>query len=247
MLAKKTSIIILAISLFSLGILIGILINSSDQLNKFWQRDIRWFLNFILSQKASEEIFSPGGLPKLEDKGFFEKVESMLISEKQSFIKADLSLMKLSYYQEGKLSKEYPILSKGKEGSWWETPTGLYQIELKKERHFSSIGRVWMPHALAFQGNFFIHGETYYPGGRPTTLTFTGGCIRLKTKDAKELYQLVKIGTPVLIFDQKFKKDNFVYQLKIPEVSAKNYLAVDLKNNFVFLEKIQKKQYQLPQ
>lgn len=237
---KRISIIIFGLSLFALGIIIGSLISFFFQTNKVLKKDQGWLfssLNQILNQKKSEEFFTPRGLPILEEKDFFKEVEDLLISKKEDFIKADLSAMKLAYYQKGKLFKEYPILSKGKEGTWWETPAGIYKIELKREKHLSSICKVWMPYAMVFQGNFFIHGETYYPGGKPTTLAFTGGCLRLKTEDAKELYQLVKIGTPVLVFDQKFKRDNFLYHLKPPAITAKNYLAIDLKNNFVFLEK----------
>ena len=97
-----------------------------------------------------------------------------------------------------------------------------------------------MPYSLLFQGNFFIHGWPYFPDGTPVSSTFSGGCIRLSNDDAKEIFEEVEIGTPVLIFDSSFFGDNFTYQLKPPEISAKAYLAVDLKSNFIFLEKNKK-------
>ena len=140
------------------------------------------------------------------------------------------------------MALEVNILSKGKEGSWWETPAGIYRIQSKEKSHFSSFGGVYMPWSMAFQGNFFIHGWPYYPGGEPVAKGYSGGCIRLSSDDAKAVFDLVEIGTPVLVFEQDFSSDNFKYNFKIPEISAKAYLAADLRNNFVFLEKSTKEQ-----
>ncbi|PIP46640.1 MAG: hypothetical protein COX15_00070, partial [Candidatus Colwellbacteria bacterium CG23_combo_of_CG06-09_8_20_14_all_42_19] len=82
-------------------------------------------------------------------------------------------------YEKGVFVNEFAILSKGKEGSWWETPAGLYKVQSKEKEHFSSFGRVYQPWSMAFQGNFFIHGWPYYPGGRAVESTYSGGCIRL--------------------------------------------------------------------
>ncbi len=94
-----------------------------------------------------------------------------------------------------------------------------------------------MPYSMDFQGNFFIHGWPYYSDNTPVSSSYSGGCIRLSSADAEELYGLVNIGTPVLIYENNQVSDNFSYQLKIPDISAQEYLAADIKNNFVFLEK----------
>jgi len=59
----------------------------------------------------------------------------------------------------------------------------------------------------------------------------------LADKDVKQVYALVEIGTPVLVFEKDFIKDDFTYDFEIPDVTAEAYLAADLRNNFVFLEK----------
>ncbi|PIY96212.1 hypothetical protein COY65_01335 [Candidatus Jorgensenbacteria bacterium CG_4_10_14_0_8_um_filter_39_13] len=202
-----------------------------------YQKNIGSIFAEFPEQKESGDALKFGSYQILENEEFFNKTKNNLIYQKFDFINVNLSEMKLQFYKEGQLAKDYPILSKGREGSWWETPAGLYQVELKEKKHFSSMGRVWMPYSLEFQGNFFIHGETYYPDGTPTTNRYTGGCVRLATADVKDLYSRVKIGTPVLVFDKKFEKDNFIYQFKKPEISPKNYLVIDLKNNSEILEK----------
>lgn len=181
--------------------------------------------------------FEYGSWPALGNADFFSKIRKEFADKKIDFIEADLSAMKLKVYNAGVIVKEFPILTKGKEGSWWETPAGIYRVQSKEKDHFSSFGQVYQPWSMAFQGNFFIHGWPYYPNGTPVKSTYSGGCIRLSTEDAKAVFDLVKVGTPVLVFEKDFTADDFKYTAKLPEISASSYLAADLKNNFVFLGK----------
>lgn len=178
-----------------------------------------------------------GSLAKMAEENFFEKVKSKLVLEKADFIEANLSQMKMFFYQGGEKKLEAEIVGKGRQSSWWETPAGIYRVETKEKIHFSSIGQVYMPYSMQFQGNFFIHGIPYYPDGRETDLSYTGGCIKIHTEDAKKFFELANLGTPVLVFEEEMSKDNFAHELKTPEVSAEAYLIADLKNNFVFFEK----------
>ena len=38
--------------------------------------------------------------------------------------------MNLTVYKAGERVKDVPILTKGREGSWWETPAGVYRVEV---------------------------------------------------------------------------------------------------------------------
>lgn len=181
--------------------------------------------------------FQYGPQPALAKADYFNEVKGKLIDSHTDFVEADLSSMNLTVYKNGEVVKQAKILTKGREGSWWETPAGIYKVESKEPNHFSSFGHVYQPWSMAFQGNFFIHGWPYYPGGESVASTYSGGCIRLSTEDAKAVFDLVKVGTPVLVFERDFGSDNFVYKIDPPDVSAGQYLAADLQNNFVFLEK----------
>ncbi len=197
--------------------------------------------NYALSLPVAGEIKNPalsyGEQPALSNPDFFKKTKDEFVAQKANFIEADLSQMKLRLYKAGEVVKEVPILTKGKIGSWWETPAGIYKIGVKEKNHFSSFGQVYQPWSMTFQGNFFIHGWPYHPDGRPVASAYSGGCIRLADEDAKSIYELADVGMPVLVFEKDFAPDEFSYRARTPDISAAAYFAADVKNNFVFLEK----------
>src|SRR3989344_5733919 len=168
---------------------------------------------------------------------FFGSVQKQFINEKANFISADLSSMKVSLYKDGKLVKEVAILSKGREGSWWETPAGLYKIESKEKSHFSSFGRVYQPWSMAFQGNFFIHGWPHYKDGTGVPEGYSGGCIRLSDADAKAIYDLAEVGWPVLVYEHDYASDGAHFSMATPEFAPPQFLVADLSSNFVFLQR----------
>ena len=192
--------------------------------------------SFSLPAADGAAPFVYGSWPALNDQNFYEKVLGNLIDQKATFINADLSAMRLTYYIDGTIATSVPILAKGRIGSWWETPAGLYKVQEKVPSDFSTFAHVYSPWALAFEGNFLIHGWPYYPDGTPVGSTYSGGCIRLSTPDAKMLYGIVKVGTPVLVSSDNFKTDDFTEQQQGPPITAKSYLAVDLKSNYVFAQ-----------
>ena len=198
-------------------------------------------LNYSLvlpsAEKKTTTPFSYGEKASLSNPDFFNKIKGSMIEQKTSFIEANLSLMKISVYKAGVSVAEFPILTKGKEGSWWETPAGVYKIASKEENHFSTFGHVYQPWSMAFQGNFFIHGWPYYSDGTPVASTYSGGCIRLADENAKAVYEMASVGMPVLVYKEEFTPDNFVYQTHTPDLSAISYLVADINSNFVFLEK----------
>ncbi len=163
---------------------------------------------------------------------FLETRESFIASEK-TFIEVDLTSMELRYFKGGVLLEQMPILSKGEKGSWWETPAGLYKVESKKERHFSSFGQVYTPWNLMFQGNFFIHGLPEFPDGKPVPEDYVGGCVRLSDSDAEKVYTLVAAGTPILVHEEPIEPDSFVYEPKIPELDTPHYLIADVESSTV--------------
>jgi hypothetical protein len=187
-----------------------------------------------LNNSSTQYIY--GAWPVLQNKIFYDEVLYNFISQKSTFITVDLSSMDLKYYKDGSLAFEVPVLSKGKPGSWWDTPVGLYKVKAKIPSDFSSFAHVYSPWALDFQGNFLIHGWPYYPDGTPVPSTYSGGCIRLSTPNAKTLYNMVDVGIPVLVFDNNFNNDNFIEQ-NFPNVSAESFIAGDLRNNYIFTEK----------
>ncbi|MDD5099027.1 MAG: serine hydrolase, partial [Candidatus Colwellbacteria bacterium] len=46
-----------------------------------------------------------------------------------------------------------------------------------------------------------------------------------------------KTGMPVIVFERDFASDGFAYRSIPPDLTAKEFIVADIKNNFVFLEK----------
>lgn len=176
-----------------------------------------------------------GVLPALADRDYFMEVREAFLLERASFVAVDLTLMRLSVFVEGLPRLEVPIKSKGKEGSWWETPAGLYKAGPKKETHFSSFGHVYTPWNIPFQGNFFIHGWPYYTDGTPVAPSYSGGCIRLLDEYAEQVYELVEEGMPILVYESDRRDAAHTYTLASPDVTAASYLAADIDSGYALL------------
>lgn len=176
----------------------------------------------------------------LEEDKINPDTKDIYIRDKVDFVEADLAAKIVHLYQGGVEIKAYEILAFGRDGSWWETPTGDYSVLGKETRHFSSIGEVWMPWSMNFYGNFFIHGWPYYEGGEPVEPGHSGGCIRLSVEDAKDLYQYVSKGTPVLVREPVLlsKFGNLTLENKnAPTVSANSFLVSNIATGETLLKK----------
>lgn len=200
-------------------------------------RDVVYDYQIVLpASPGAAATFTYGTWPALDNTDFYNKVLGDFVAQKATFISADLSTMQLQYYVSGTIAEDVPILAKGRVGSWWETPAGLYKVIEKVPVDYSNFAHVDSPWALDFQGNFLIHGWPYYPDGTPVSSTYSGGCIRLSTSDAETLYNMVAVGTPVLVTSANFQADDFHEQTQGPPINATSFLAADLKSNFVFAE-----------
>ena len=113
--------------------------------------------------------------------------------------KNEVEYLILIYIEEKKLYlsenniciKEYPIAS-GKPG--WPSPIGQWKI-VEKSKWGEEFGGRWLGLNVLW-GKYGIHGTTRESTiGRATS----HGCIRMFNKDVKELYNIVPVGTPVII------------------------------------------------
>ena len=182
---------------------------------------------------ATETPLNYGVQIAFTEPGFFDQTREAFINESKTFLEVDLTSMQLRYFKAGVLTEQMPILAKGKKGSWWETPAGLYEIKSKSKTHFSSFGQVNTPWNLAFQGNFFIHGWPTNLDGTPVAADYAGGCIRLSDADAEKMYTIVGENTAVLVHEGPFESDGFVYEPKIPELDTPHYLIADVESSTV--------------
>lgn len=189
------------------------------------------------NEEAPHQVtFTYGAQPSLSNPDFFSKVKNQFIEGNTTFIEINLSEMKVTLYKNGVSFITVPVKTKGKDGSWWETPAGLYKIETKEKTHYSTMGKVTQPWSMQFQGNFFIHGWPQYDDGTPVSSQFSGGCVRLTDEDAKKIFDEALIGTPVLVYEKDFIPDAFVYK-EFPDISSYSFMSADILNNHVFFKK----------
>ena len=157
-------------------------------------------------------------------------------------ILADLQKMSVILYQDGQIIENFPIISIGKSGLPWETPRGQFNVLNKEKDHQSSITKVWMPYSVQFLGNYFIHGWPYYENGTSVSLGYSGGCIRLETANAEEVFSFADRGTVLVVGSNNLPNDSWGrYVAKnrslLPVVTAESYLVADLDNGATIVKK----------
>jgi hypothetical protein len=164
---------------------------------------------------------------------------AQVVPAQGKFITADLVHMELTLYQDGTSTAQFPILTKGRPGTPYETPAGEYRVLTKEEDHYNRAEAVHMPYSMEFYGNYFIHGWPTYDDGTPVASTYSGGCIRLSTDDAAEVYAFAERGTGVFVYDTGAATSAPSLALApaaLPHISAASYLVADLDNGDVYAE-----------
>ena len=165
---------------------------------------------------------------------------ALAVPAEGKFIAADLVSMKMYLYQDGASVAEYPILTKGKPGTPYETPSGFYSVLTKERNHFNNGAQVNMPYSMAFYGNYFIHGWPTYVDGTPVASTYSGGCIRLGTDDAAKVYAFADKYTGVFVYDPgaaTLIPSLALGNISLPPLSATSYLVADIDTGDVYAER----------
>lgn len=113
-------------------------------------------------------------------------------SYKDMEIFIDIIENRLYIIANGKVVKEYACAS-GKPGT--PSPVGKWKV-ITKSTWGEGFGGRWMGLNVPW-GTYGIHGTS-----KPGSIGFaaSNGCIRMKNKDAAELYRIVKHGTPVVVY-----------------------------------------------
>ena len=171
-----------------------------------------------------------------------EKEKKKLKEEKQDFLYVNLKEMKIVLYQEGAELKSLPVAAKGADWFLGETPVGVYNAGYKARLHFSSSAHLWMPYSIQFFGNYFIHGWPYDNQGRMVQTEHSGGCVRLNTPDAAIVFDFVKKGMPILIFNEKERSPLLAIkpiskEITLPEIQAQFILIADIETGEIILNK----------
>ncbi|OKI61015.1 L,D-transpeptidase family protein [Streptomyces sp. MJM1172] len=104
----------------------------------------------------------------------------------------------LSWVQDGGKLVYGPVpVRTGKDGT--ETRTGLKKIYYRNINHWSTIYDVAMPYAQFFDGGIAFHSvdkSMWNPPG-------SGGCVNMRSADAKAYWNLLKNGDDVFVYGRK--------------------------------------------
>jgi lipoprotein-anchoring transpeptidase ErfK/SrfK len=118
------------------------------------------------------------------------------------YIDIDLTHNRLYVYEGGRKKLE-AVTSAGRPGM--ATPTGEFKVMSKSERIWSGRYGLWMPYSLQFtSAGHFIHRLPEWPGGyvegeNHLGMNVSHGCVRVGYKEAGILYNMVEVGTPIII------------------------------------------------
>ena len=169
----------------------------------------------------------------------FSEAKQKLLQKAPEWVEVNFSQGKVIKYEQGAPAQQFPIVLKGDPQGWGGTAAGLYYVLDKHETAFSGIAQVNMPFAIHFYGKYYLHGEPYHSWGAKTGGDVSGGCIQLQDDSAKEMYEAVEQGIPVLVVDKE--NDGYEYSATPsadpPLVTAASYLVADVDSGFVFAEK----------
>lgn len=181
------------------------------------------FSAFLIAFSTSFYLLNENEIPKIEpkDNNYAKTFYGTSETKPDKMIIADLLNMRITLVSSTTL-ETLPIITKGKPGSYYETPVGEYEVGLKSYKHFSTLGEVYMPYSVQFYANFFIHGIPYHTDGTRVSSSYSGGCIRLADVDAKKVYDFATPKMKVLVIGREDTYDQ--NQIILDAVSAYNIL-----------------------
>lgn len=120
-----------------------------------------------------------------------------------TYIEIDMTQQKMYYYEEGKLMLETDVVT-GNTSRYMGTPEGVNYVYNKQKnrilrgRNYASFVKYWMP----VKGNYGIHDASWRSefGGTIYQKNGSHGCVNTPSDNMAALYEMVEIGTPVLMF-----------------------------------------------
>ncbi len=118
------------------------------------------------------------------------------------YIDIDLTNNMLYVYENGRKKFEAQT-SDGRPGM--ATPTGQYSVMNKELMHWSGKYALWMPNSLQFTvAGHYVHrlpewNSGYVEGENHLGMDVSHGCVRVGYDEAPILYNMVDVGTPIVI------------------------------------------------
>lgn len=120
-----------------------------------------------------------------------------------TYVEVDLTEQKLYYYVDGEIALETAVVT-GNLARKTGTPEGINFVYNKQRNRtlrgpgYSSFVKYWMP----VKGGIGLHDASWRSkfGGEIYKTNGSHGCINMSTEIAAQLYDMIEIGTPVIMF-----------------------------------------------
>ncbi|HHW36463.1 MAG TPA: L,D-transpeptidase family protein [Bacillales bacterium] len=143
--------------------------------------------------------------------------QQAISAEEGLMIKVDLWENTLTVKEGDKIIKSYSIAT-GKDDT--PTPVGYFTVIEKSKDWGGGFGSRWLGLNVPW-GIYGIHGTN-----KPNLIgkNVSSGCVRMKNKDAEDLYEQIPVGTPVLIEGPIHGLDNHIDVLVVGSKGTLVYL-----------------------
>lgn len=130
---------------------------------------------------------------------------SMYLNKYKTFVLIDISSQKLRFYKNGSLKMTADVVTGTRHRH--DTPTGKFSVRSKR-RNINLVGPTWNSHVsywMAFKGGSYgMHDATWrssaqFSNHKTYINNGSHGCVNMRYGQAKKLYKMVKVGTPVIV------------------------------------------------
>jgi len=154
---------------------------------------------YLLGALTAEEPRAENHVPAYSHKAYARGLDDI----GDTYIEVDLTKQKLYYYVDGEIALETDVVT-GNLSKKYDTPEGINFVYAKQRNRtlrgpgYSSFVRYWMP----VKGGIGLHDASWRSkfGGEIYKTNGSHGCINMAIPIAAQLYEMVEIGTPVIMF-----------------------------------------------
>ena len=162
------------------------------------EAEITFLMENLLADDMHTGIFRPH-MPVYEKEAFVRGKNDI----GDTYIEIDMTDQKLYYYADGEIAVETDIVT-GNMKKNMDTPEGIYSVYQKQTDRtlrgpgYASHVDYWMP----VNGNIGIHDADWRKkfGGTIYKTNGSHGCINVPVDVMPDLYEMVEVGTPVIMF-----------------------------------------------
>ncbi|MBZ1356276.1 MAG: hypothetical protein KY054_00695 [Candidatus Nealsonbacteria bacterium] len=211
----------------------GILIREIDKFNNLINQNLTIAGRYEWLEISIASTNTPYYLPLLDS------VKRKMIFSGSDFLEVHLEDMVTRIYRKGVLEEEVPIAARGNWKNWGGSPAGIYQVLSMFRLGLSALGEIYVPYAIKYYGNYFLHGIPYHKNGNEINSEFSGGSLRYLNNHASTIFDFSYEGLPILVVDKE--RDSFEYSgiesfSVFPELSAQSFLIADMASGLVLAD-----------